>query len=509
MFVAGALQALDRHGVSRDACQSANARFHLRRLVLNTCRSGRVRGAECKRDLPDWPPMERPASICALPWQNLSLDVDGSSRPCCKFAHHDPASPYQMANLKDAPLDEVWNSEGMRKLRADLRAGLRPDECSTCWDEEAAGIASLRQTWGYRGLSSEPDYDEAAPEHPVALDLKLTNACNLKCRICGPVASSLWLREEQELAGEDLDPYLAANRTYFLSNKITRQAANASVFADWLPHLEHVELTGGEPMLSPENRQVVEALAEAGQAERVSLLVTTNASVVDERIVGSFDRFGAVTVSLSIDDIGRRLEYERAPADWATVEANIVRYAGLATDRCQIYLNASVSTLNVWYLPEFVAWLEDDPRLAPIGLHLNLVHNARHFNLQALPPAVKAAVRDHVEAALAARPPQADHARQVAEVLAFMDDRQLPATVWDEFWEHTGHRDRVRDERFADVFPEWHEVLLAHGAGHREVPVAVGPAAPPALGSSLARRTRRLAAPVARPIRRLLRSGQG
>lgn len=434
--------------------------------------------------------MDLPESICALPWQNLSVDVDGSSRPCCKFAHHSPDSPYQMANLKDAPLDEVWNGDGMQKLRHDFLAGVKPAECATCWDEEDAGIASLRQTWVYRGLRAEPDYAEPTPDHPVALDLKLTNACNLKCRICGPVASSLWLREEAEVAGEHLDPYLAENRKYFLSNKITRQDANAAVFAEWLPHLEHVELTGGEPMMSPENRQIVEALVADGKPEQVALLVTTNATVIDERIVGPFERFGQVTVSLSIDDIGERLEYERSPSAWAEVEANIVRYAGMAGERCQIYLNSSISTLNIWYLPEFLDWITGDDRLAPIGVHLNLVHNARHYNIQALPPAVKRSVRDRVERRVAETGHGEPLRGQVGEILDFMDAHQEPASVWADFLEYTAARDRIRSERFADVFSDYHAELVRLGAWVPETPVAV---------PSRARR-------LGRPLRRLLRA---
>lgn len=447
--------------------------------------------------------MDLPESICALPWQNLSLDVDGSSRPCCKFAHHSPDSPYQMANLKDAPLDEVWNGEGMQKLRGDFLAGVKPAECATCWDEEDAGIASLRQTWIYRGLRAAPDFAEATPEHPVALDLKLTNACNLKCRICGPVASSLWLREEAEVAGEHLDPYLAENRKYFLSNKITRQDPNAGVFAAWLPHLEHVELTGGEPMMSPENRQIVEALVAEGNPEQVALLVTTNATVVDERIVGPFERFGQVTVSLSIDDIGERLEYERSPSDWAEVEANIVRYAGMAGERCQIYLNSSISTLNIWYLPEFLDWITGDPRLAPIGVHLNLVHNARHYNIQALPPAVKRSVRERVERLVDAAGHGEPLRGQVGEILDFMDAHQEPPSVWAAFLEYTAARDRIRAERFAEVFADYHAELVRLGAWVPETPLP-SPRRTRRAGG-LRRRARGVVAPVARPVRRMIR----
>jgi radical SAM protein with 4Fe4S-binding SPASM domain len=417
--------------------------------------------------------VDLPDSICPVPWQNLSLDVDGSSRPCCKFAHHDPSSPYQLANLEDAPLDEVWNGAGMQKLRQDFLDGVKPTECSTCWDEEDAGVPSLRQTWFSRGLRSAPDYTTVTPAAPVAFDLKLSNACNLKCRICGPVASSLWLREEAEVRGDDLDPWLADHRAWFRSDKITRHEHNAGVSAGWMGELEHLELTGGEPMMSPENRRVVELVVTDGVPEEVALLVTTNATVIDERIVGHFDRFRQVMVSLSIDDIGPRLEYERGPADWASVEANILRYAAMASDRIQIYLNCSISTFNVWYLPEFVAWLTGDPRLAPIRLNLNLVHNDRHFNIRALPPAVKVRVRDRLDP-MVDDPAVPDDVRpQVAEVLDFMDAADESGAHWDRFVAVTEERDRIRSEQFASVFPELVSVLRAEGAWPEGVAVHV------------------------------------
>ena len=407
--------------------------------------------------------MALPESICPLPWQNLSLDVDGSSRPCCKFAHFDEASPYPLANLADAPLDEVWNGSAMQELRRDFLDGVKPAECATCWDEEDAGIVSLRQFWADRGLRSAPDYSTLTPDHPVGLDLKLSNACNLKCRICGPVASSLWLREELEVAGDRVEPRLREQRAWFRSDKITRDEANAAVLDGWLPHLEHVELTGGEPMMSPENRRVVERIVEQGTPDQVALLVTTNATVIDDRIVGHFPRFRQVMVSLSIDDIGPRLEYERGPADWASVEANIRRYAAMAGERCRIFINCSISTLNVWYLPEFVDWLLGDPALASIELHLNLVHNDRHFNIRCLPVGVKAAVRARLSPLAGDRRVPRDVRHEVGEILDFMDAEDESAAHWDEFLGVTAERDRIREESFADTFPEWHRVLVEDG----------------------------------------------
>ncbi|MCB1016903.1 MAG: twitch domain-containing radical SAM protein, partial [Acidimicrobiales bacterium] len=404
------------------------------------------------RSAGEGPPAALPESICPLPWLNLSTDVNGSTRPCCKFAQPSADSAYQLTNLRDGDLDAVWNGPAMQQLRRDFRAGERPVECSSCWNEEAAGIPSFRQTYVRdRGIHEEPDYAVDTPDHPVALDLKLTNACNLKCRICGPVASSLWLREELAVGGPDADPWLVENKDYFRANKITGDPTNRAVLRRWLLHLDHLELTGGEPMLSRENREVLELVVAEGRPERMTLLLTTNATVVDERVLELLPAFGAVALTLSIDDIGARFEYERSPGRWDVAEPIVRRYAAMTSERLHVGINCSVSPLNVWYLPEMVGWLTADEALAPVHLNLNLVHYPRHFCIQVLPAALKEAVEERLARELLDRPGACPPgvAAQVGEVVEFLrGGRPDDAAQWQATLDAVRRRDAIRGEDF-------------------------------------------------------------
>lgn len=446
---------------------------------------------------PDGSPV--PDTICPLPWLNLSMDVNGSSRPCCKFAQPSPDSAYQLTNLADGGLDEVWNGEAMQRLRRDFRAGEQPSECSSCWNEEAAGIPSFRQTYlGHRGISTTPAYDDLTPDHPAALDLKLTNACNLKCRICGPVASSLWLREELKVGGDHPDPYLVENKDYFRSNKITHDDANLATFRRWLPHLDHVELTGGEPMLSKENREILELIVAEGRPERMTLLLTTNATVVDERMLDLLPSFGSVVLTLSIDDIGERFEYERSPGRWADTEAVIDRYATMISRQVQVSINCSVSPFNVWYLPELIAWKTGRKSLDKIHLNLNLVHYPRYYCLQVLPRPLKDAVATRLRSQLLERRGSCPRSvvTQVQELIEFMggggDDE---AEEWREARRVTRERDEIRGEQFAEVFPEFAAEIDRVGGGIAAAPeVGVGRGRAPAVRLRLPRRRLRRSA---------------
>lgn len=435
------------------------------------------------------PPPEGPVpeTICPLPWLNLSMDVNGSSRPCCKFAQPSADSAYQLTNLRDGGLEQVWNGEAMQRLRRDFRAGEQPGECSSCWNEESAGIPSFRQTYlAHRGISTPPDYDDVTPDHPAALDLKLTNACNLKCRICGPVASSLWLREELSISGDHPDPYLVDNKDYFRANKITHDADNLATFRRWLPHLDHLELTGGEPMLSRENREILELIVAEGRPDRMTLLLTTNAAVVDERILELLPAFAKVVLTLSIDDIGPRFEYERAPGRWPDTEAIVDRYAAMASSRLQVSINCSVSPFNVWYLPELVEWLAGRPGLEGVHLNLNLVHYPRHYCIQVLPRPLKDAVARRLGELLVDRPEACPPGvvEQIAEVIGFMDGGgDDEAEEWEQCLRVTRHRDEVRGEHLEATFPEFADQIarLVDGSPGRP------PGTPPVVSSGARR----------------------
>lgn len=421
---------------------------------------------------PSRPVGELPSSICALPWLNLSLDVDGSSRPCCKFAHASEASPYQLDNLRQGSLEQVWNGPAMQQLRRDFRDGVRPDECRACWDEEAAGLRSFRQTYlDDRGIVSRPDFDDLTPAQPVAFDLKLSNACNLKCRICGPVASSAWLAEEvaHGAPGSATTEFLKQNRSYFQSNKLTQVEGNRELLERWAPAVEHVEMTGGEPMLSRENRDMIELLVEHGHPERISLLLTTNATIIDDRILDQLHRFGSVVISLSIDDVGERLEYQRGPLEWADVRSNMARYAELASPTCQVFTNCSVSVFNVWDLPEYLDWMQREYRDGRISVNLNPVHYPRSFSVQVLPAPLAHEVRERLRVARAALASDAPLGAQLDGLIALVGAAgDEGAADWDLGVRTIESRDRIRGERFAEVFPDYHARMVELGVWPRE-----------------------------------------
>ncbi len=438
-------------------------------------------GAEALHGEPPGQPAP-PATLCAVPWLNLSLDVDGTVRPCCMFAHLYGEEGAAYGNLKTHSLPELWNSPGMVALRQQFRAGEKPAPCRRCWDEESAGIRSFRQTFEpHRVRGVQLDFDNFTPAHPITLDLKLSNRCNLKCRICSPLASTLFLAES--LRHRDGEPefleYLTREQDYLQSNKITRQEHNLAEFRRWLPHLQHIELFGGETTISDEVEELERLMVDGGYAGNISLLFNTNITVFSPPAIERWRRFRRVDICLSLDDIEQRLEFQRHPARWEKVRANVAKYAELAEPNIRVTLFCSVSSYNVYYLPEIARWaMQHCPTLE---LALNYVHYDPPFCVKHMPPGLKQTVRARLLAVAAElenwpepspgnriEQAQADRAREASERLrdaaGFIASGEADPAQWQIFLRRTAELDRLRGESFAEVFPELHQLIQAEAA---------------------------------------------
>ena len=149
------------------------------------------------------------------------------------------------------------------------------------------------------------------------LDLKLSNVCNLKCRMCSPMTSSLFEKESKKHDPDfDADPYWHQNKFLGTSNEKT--------FREWLPHIDKMCFTGGEPFMAKENKDMLQMMIDEGHSERMDLHFNTNGMFMGKDIVRMLKRFKEVSLAFSVDDIGRRLNYHRSGADWDIIHKNIL-----------------------------------------------------------------------------------------------------------------------------------------------------------------------------------------
>ena len=376
------------------------------------------------------------SKFCQAPWMNISTDVNGSIRPCCRYEQPHKQTEYKMPWMKDAPLNELWNGNELRSLRQAFLDGNMPKECNWCWSEEDAGIFSFRQSYNRHIVDTSSTYSP----YPLVYDFKLSNVCNLKCRMCGPMASSSILKEDKRHGMKFED------EKYWLSEKILNTYNEELFFKDWLPNVKELEFTGGEPFFSQENKKMIRRISKTPYAKNIQILITTNATLYDTKTLDSLKEFKHTIISLSIDDIGKRLEYQRSGSNWNEVSKNILRLHK-EYPSFQISIYRTINNYNVWYLNELNKWAFSNN----INVADGYLHDPEWLSIRHLPGYVKRDLNL-----------QYGDSNSMQDLLSFINLPSKYKTI-KQFKLNSTKYDLMRSEIFSEVFNEWAEVLMYDG----------------------------------------------
>ena len=138
-------------------------------------------------------------TFCVLPFMHMATNASGNYRICCNSTpgkNQIKDSKGNSMNLAKHNVEDVWNSEVYTTIRKQLLNNERPEMCQRCFSEEDAGVKSSRQSFNEGWYREDIDLSVVQDKIDVRyIDLRLGNLCNLKCRMCNPYASSMWVKE--------------------------------------------------------------------------------------------------------------------------------------------------------------------------------------------------------------------------------------------------------------------------------------------------------------------------
>ena len=84
-----------------------------------------------------------PENFCLYPFTHMNIDPDGRARACCKYKVGE-AWDDTVPKIPDVSIEELWDQQEFQDLRDQFLRNEKPSGCKACWDEEAAGIPSMR-----------------------------------------------------------------------------------------------------------------------------------------------------------------------------------------------------------------------------------------------------------------------------------------------------------------------------------------------------------------------------
>jgi organic radical activating enzyme len=394
-------------------------------------------------------------NFCMLPWIHLHAWPDGSAFPCClaKAAH-------PVGNFKQKTMREIWNDTDMREIRRNMLEDKPSRQCEDCYEQEAAGFASMRnnsnKAFGqHQDLVEQTLPDGTSPDMKLHYwDVRFSNICNLKCRSCGSIFSSRWYDDDVKLFGKALRPRVQFAGRH--SEDVWQQ------MQEHIPYLEQIYFAGGEPLIMEEHNRILKLLIEKGNTQ-VRLIYNTNLTELKykrESVLELWKHFPSVCVAASLDDMGERAAMIRSGTDWAQVEQNI-RDLKRECPHIDFMISPTLSMMNIWNFVPFHRYMIDQGFIEPKDFNLNILQGPAEYRIDVLPEEIKLQFKqqfeEHIEW-LRPRDPINRATGGFEGAVAFMmstdNSKLLP-----DFWETVSDLDWSRNERLIHVVPELEQIL--------------------------------------------------
>lgn len=372
---------------------------------------------------------------CPMPFGAIHYSMAGTVGIC----------PFITTNKDTITIDEYTADPYLENLRAQHLRDERPTDCNACYYLEDMGLGSER-------LDKLNNFDDDVYEKDEIhhIEVRFSNLCNSKCRICYDHVSSRIAHENKKFDFFD-NPDYAITRTpgpyeAFVLDQVKKVA----------PTLRRITFSGGEPMLHWQHWDLLNFFVENGYKPKLNYY--SNASQLTFKKQHIFDlwkHFGEVDFRISVDAAGEGHHYWRNGTQWETIKENIklIRDCGLPIKRTYI-------TTIAW--PILYKWdelLQELYELDPEGIFNNTVVYSKEYTLHVLPEKYKKLaaeqLRNHKVKVW-------DNKGDIEGMINYMFSKDhsdlMPAAIKD-----IQKFDQRRGESFLDVFPEWTELLKEYG----------------------------------------------
>jgi len=394
--------------------------------------------------------------FCILPFVHTCIWTTGDVIPCC--INHS----YEYGNIKNQPLEEIFSNKNAKltQLRNEMLTGQDlPMSCNKCfraeqYDKDQSLRIFSNTTYGHLLDNLEFDENNNVKQEKISLwDVRFSNLCNLKCRMCDGVNSSSIAEEDYskrnidipvlQKAYDDLDSFLS----FFISHIDT---------------IEEIYFCGGEPLMLEEHYKILDLLIEHNKFD-VLIRYNSNCTRFDFKnknvIHDYWPLFKNVKLAASIDAGWEQLYYIRHGAEWDVVLKNL----RLIAEKCPhvlIQLNPTVEILSVFHIRKMHEFLVKEKIVHPDNIHYNLLTYPISYGITVLPKEIKEKVEQYInEYATSIKELGAsEHTlNKIYTIVTHMNSKDHSRYL-DEFKRVTVEKDKFRNENFIKTFPEYEEL---------------------------------------------------
>ena len=321
-----------------------------------------------------------------------------------------------------------------------MMLGVLPESCKQC---SVSGKKTLREVKNESLINKISKIDIDRIENTSKngsisdpkiryVDVRTSNICNLKCRTCSPVFSSRIQQEEKSVI------------------KFSKPL-NLTKRPEILSELKEIYFAGGEPLITEDHYKILESLPND-----VSVIYNTNFTVTSFKNISVFDfweKKDKLFVSVSLDEIGNRLSYLRHGSDYDKIIENFKTFHKRIPNSFEkIKISITLSIFNIFYLHEILEDFEKHNLVKPENISINFLYYPSYFRCNNFEKELGQFRNEAVDKIK----------NEVIKnlVKTFLYENLDAENDFSKFLTMVEEKDKLRNERFKDIYPEIANLLL-------------------------------------------------
>ena len=435
-------------------------------------------------------------TFCPYPWIHVMTQPSGTVNFCCvangqiktddsfmEFDGMQTGTPILLNQGGD--MRDVWNSKHYKHIRRQMDTGERVVGCEPCYDLEDLGIPSDRTNYikdwlGWhrnadeieRIIEKSRENDYHVDEPPQYLDFRLGTMCNLRCRMCQSQNSSAIYKElkDDELYSQEERDFVVKHTHWNDFSDYTQPWFDTPEFLDsveeWLPNVNRLYFTGGEPTIIQRTYWILEKCVELGIAKDIDLVFNSNMTNIQPRFLDLLAKFRDVLMCLSVDGYAQYNEYIRSGSTWSIVDKHIRDYAQSEVVG-NILFSPVVQIYNILNITELLDYAEEITKFSGRRIDISFLMNnyPKCLDIRNLPKHVRVEGQKRLRDWLNTSKYFKDDERNIATVegiIKALEDENVNADAEKQmqiFKEYTELLDSKRDQSFKDSIPDLWRML--------------------------------------------------
>lgn len=291
---------------------------------------------------------------CNKKFWHLKIDLESRTTYNCHAAQ---CHPVDLDWLTTNP-GQLFNLPVNVQEREQMLQNIRNSSCEqNCWHAEDLGQSSPRLADS--GGTRSHDQIQAQPR---VIDITIGSDCNLTCSYCCKEFSSAWRNDIDRYGDYPVSPgngarYQLLDKDRVLMKLSQQELMTSRPYNQLLEEikymaagLEKITVTGGEPFL---NNRIINFISTLNLSSNTEIDVFTGLGVNPSRfarVLDSLVQIPNLVLSISAENIGDNLEFNRYGVSWKQFETNL---AHIRDRKIKYRLHSTITNLTAFGFRKF------------------------------------------------------------------------------------------------------------------------------------------------------------